>query len=423
MTPRYARRQVLGCCAAAVAGLFTSLEADADTRPATGTTGSRPDPRVAALVARTLAGLDPAALWDAHAHLLGTGDGGSGCRVHAHLQQWWHPVESLRRRVIMDAAGVPADSRSVDRAYVARLRRLTQDFPPGARWLLYAFDQAHDDQGRPRPDWTTFHVPNAYAESVVAAEPDRFAWVASIHPYREDASTQLTRVIAAGALAIKWLPSAMNIDLRDARLNPFYDQLAAARLPLIVHGGEEKAVPGAGRDELGNPLLVRPALERGVRVVVAHCASLGEALDLDARRPAPRPAFDLFARLMNEDWGDRLLGDVSAVFQANRRPAVWRAVLQRQDWHERLLHGSDYPLPGVGPLVRLGGLVRAGLLASDDVPALEALRPHNPLLFDLALKRCLRAGGQGLSTSVFHTRAHLARPGLGVSTVSPGATS
>jgi mannonate dehydratase len=57
-----------------------------------------------------------------------------------------------------------------------------------------------------------------------------------------------------------------------------------------------------------------------------------------------------------------LIGDVSALFQVNRSAAVWRAVLAREDWHDRLLHGSDYPLPCVAPLVRLGPLVRAGVL-------------------------------------------------------------
>ena len=89
--------------------------------------------------------------------------------------------------------------------------------------------------------------------------------------------------------------------------------------------------------------------------------------------------------------------------------AVGRGVLtqqQRQDWHDRLLHGSDYPLPCVAPLVRLGPLVRAGVLAADSVASLEALRAHNPLLFDLMLKRCVRWRGRKLADAVFRTRAH-----------------
>lgn len=404
------RRHLLCCGAAAVAGLFSSL-----TDPARASSylrnpcgrGLPPALREHPLLQACWQDLDPAQLWDVHCHLLGTGDAGSGCRIHPQMTQWWHPVESLRRRAIMDGACVPADAPSVDRTYLRRLDELAVGFPSGARWLLYAFDEAHDERGRPQPDWTTFHVPDAYARRVATAQPRRYAWVASIHPYRADALTRLEAAIAGGAVALKWLPSSMNIDLRDPRLGPFYDRLAAARLPLIVHCGEEKAVPGAGREELGNPLLLRAPLARGVRVIAAHCASLGQALDLDRPRPRSVPAFELFARLMDEPaWDALLLGDVSALFQFNRRPEVWRAVLERQDWHGRLLHGSDYPLPGVGPLYRLGGLVRAELLRPDQVAPLERLREHNPLLFDLALKRAVRWRGQALRAEVFATRRH-----------------
>jgi mannonate dehydratase len=110
------------------------------------------------------------------------------------------------------------------------------------------------------------------------------------------------------------------------------------------------------------------------------------------------------------------------MFQRNRSVDCWRTVLSRTDWHARLLHGSDYPLPGLGPLYSLAALVRAGLLDSTQMRPLQALRRRNPLLFDLALKRVLRADGAGLANAVFDTRAHLARPSAVVSKVSPGAT-
>jgi mannonate dehydratase len=382
--------------------LFTSLADAADSTAPTWPS------QVDDLLQACFAGLDPAALWDVHAHLLGTGDSGSGCSIHPSMTSGWHPLERLRRTVIMSAAGVPGDAADgVDRSYVQRLRTLADGFPPGARWLLFAFDRALDEQGRERPDWTTFHVPDHYARQVASKAPERFGWVASIHPLRDDALARLDAALAGGALAVKWLPSAMAIDLRDRRLRPFYDRLVATRLPLIVHCGEEKAVPGAGRDDLGNPLHVRAPLEAGVRVIVAHCASLGQAADLDQRRPSSRPAFELFGRLMDEPvWGDQLSGDVSAIFQANRDPAVWRTMLKRLDWHPRLLHGSDYPLPGVGLLYSTSRLVRAGVLAPETAAALERLRPHNPLLFDFALKRQAACAGAQLSDAVFDTRRH-----------------
>ena len=395
------RRHALCCGTALAAGLFTGLLARAAT-----TTPAQ------ALVQQAFEGLDASRLVDTHAHLLGTGDAGSGCTVHPSLQQWWHPLESLRRRVILDAAGVAPDAWPVDTAYVQRLQALAADFPAGARWWLFAFEQAHDDAGRARPEWSTFHVPDAWAAAVAAASPARFDWVASIHPYREDALTALERAHRLGAVAVKWLPSAMNIDLVDARSQAFCQRLAALGLPLVVHCGEERAVPGAGRDAFGNPLAVRHALAAGATVIVAHCASLGAAEDGD-RRSCPRvPAFELFARLMDAPLpGGRLLGDVSAAFQSNRGAEVGRTLLARDDWHGRLLHGSDHPLPGVGPLFSPRQLARRGWLDEAAVAPLQALRAHNPLLFDFVLKRQLRWQGRGLAAGVFEGQALAATVG------------
>ena len=402
------RRHVLmGCCAALGAGLFTGLVPVAQARLRNPCRGALPpDLAQHEVLLSALQGLDTTRLLDTHAHLLGTGDAGSGCSVHPDMHAWWHPVEVLRRKVILNAACVPDDAPSVDRAYVQRLLDLAQDFPPGARWWLFAFEQAHDNSGRPRPEQSSFHVPDAYAAHIARQHPGRFDWVASIHPYHSDALARLDAALQAGAVAVKWLPSAMNIDLRDPRCRPFCARLARAGRPLIVHCGEEKAVPGAGRDDLGNPLLVRHALAQGTTVIVAHCASLGLAADTDRRSAPECPAFDLFARLMDEPGhAGRLLGDVSAVFQANRSPGVWRQVLQRQDWHGRLLHGSDHPLPGVMPLFSPARLQRAGLLDPADVQPLLRIREHNPLLFDLVLKRRLHAGSRRLATGVFEGAA------------------
>src|SRR5262249_50204413 len=155
------------------------------------------------------------------------------------------------------------------------------DFPAGAGCCLFAFDHAVDDKGQVRADLSTFYTPNEYAARVAEESNGRFAWVASVHPYREDAVERLQAALARKAVAVEWLPSAMNIDMRDPRCRPFYEVLAKSGVPLIVHCGEEKAVPGAGREELGNPLLARAALEAGVRFVMAHAASLGTAHDID----------------------------------------------------------------------------------------------------------------------------------------------
>ena len=406
------RREALCCTGALAAGLFSSLlsgcEDDAGTawlrnpcRSALPTDGALRD-----LVRRAFDGIDATRLVDTHAHLLGTGDSGSGCSVHPSMHQWWRPIEMLRRRMILDAGCVEADAASIDRRYVQRLLELSNAFPGGARCWLYAFAKAHDDEGRERDDWSTFHVPDAYAASVAAAQRERFDWVASIHPYAADALERLDWAKRRGAAAVKWLPSAMNIDLASPRCGPFYEALRGAGLPLIVHCGEEKAAPGAGREAFVNPLLVRHPLAAGVRVIVAHAASLGHAEDIDRPSRTRTSSFELFARVMREQRGSPLLlADISAVFQRNRTADVWRAVLANEGWHARLVNGSDYPLPGVMPLFAPRQLVAAGLLDAALVAPLLRLREHNALLFDFVLKRHLRLGSIVLPASVFEARA------------------
>jgi uncharacterized protein len=101
---------------------------------------------------------------------------------------------------------------------------------------------------------------------------------------------------------------------------------------------------------------------------------------------------------------------VSAVLQINRKADVARTLIERDDWHARLLHGSDYPLPGIPNLTRPQRLADAGLLDAKAVPLLLQVREHNPLLFDFMLKRSVRVGGRGLSASVFETRRHFTTP-------------
>jgi mannonate dehydratase len=351
-------------------------------------------------------GLDPAQVWDCHVHLAGSGDSGSGIELGADMFSPLHPLQYLQRLFYLNAGCAGGAPGRIDQRYVERLHELMQDLPRGFKLMLYAFDRAHDQAGRPLPGHTALYVPDAYAREVARAAPQWFEWVCSVHPYRPDAIDALEAAAAAGARAVKWLPPAMGMDPSAPACDHYYDALVRLDLPLISHGGEEMAVHGAGRAGWGNPLLLRRPLERGVRVVVAHCASRGRHADVDRGADGPAlPSFELFARLMDEPrFAANLFGDISAIALIDRAPAVLRTLLERRDWHPRLLFGSDYPLPGIPPVVWPGRLAAAGLLDEAAVPVLDAIRDYNPLLFDFVLKRQLASGGQRFAAGVFETR-------------------
>lgn len=365
--------------------------------------------RNAPLLQAVWAGLDPAQVWDCHVHLVGAGDDGSGAWFSPDMDSVFHPLLRLQKFFYMNAACVPDASGRLDQRYIERLNELLDGLPPGCKALLLAFDWRHDEAGRADPAHSIFHIPNALAAAVARRHPGHFEWAASIHPYRADAVDALERAVADGARAIKWLPSAMGIDPASAKCDPFYRAMAQAGLPLLSHAGRELAVQGGSQDD-GNPLKLRRAMEHGVRVIVAHCASDGDDIDLDQGAGGPRRrSFELFARLMDQArYALFLFADISALTQRNRAWAL-KTVLERADWHNRLLNGSDYPLPGVMPLFSASDLARAGLLDEAAVPLLKAVREHNPLLFDFAVKRLLRLNGQGFPASVFETRRFFER--------------
>jgi len=146
-------------------------------------------------------------------------------------------------------------------------------------------------------------------------------------------------------------------------------------------------------------------------VVVAHCASMGQDRDLDQGPDGPlMDSFALFSRLMEEKRFEKnLFGDISAMTQVNRAGPMLAKVVERTDWHARLLNGSDYPLPGVMPIFSVDYLVSLGLLAESAAPVLKEIRLHNPLLFDFVTKRSLRSNGKALAAGVFETRAFFMR--------------
>lgn len=349
-------------------------------------------------------GLNAEDVWDCHTHLLGLGESGGGAWVTPKMQTAWNMRLYAQYRFYLNAACVDPGLNNVDRDYLLRLRALLADFPSGYRAMVMAFDRTHDETGKPLIDRSSFYLPNSYASGIAAEHPARFAWVASIHPYREDAADAVAAVVAQGAVAVKWLPPAMGIDPGSALCDRFYEAMAKYDLPLISHGGEERAVEGAHRPDFGNVLKLRRALERGVRVVVAHCASLGQDIDLDrGANGATVESFALFERLMaTRAFEGRLFGDISALPQTNRFAYLPR-ILKHREWTGRLLNGSDYPLPGVFPLFSVNALVERDWLTATVGEHLKRVREGNPMLFDFLLKRHLQIDGVKLEREAFET--------------------
>jgi mannonate dehydratase len=108
-------------------------------------------------------------------------------------------------------------------------------------------------------------------------------------------------------------------------------------------------------------------------------------------------------RLMDEKRYEGLVfGEISAMTQFNRSEKL-QTILEREDLHERIVNGSDYPLPAVNILIRTRPLVKQGYLNNSEGKCLKEIYDYNPLLFDFVLKRSLKhpQTGKRLPAAVF----------------------
>ncbi|TMH39182.1 MAG: amidohydrolase, partial [Betaproteobacteria bacterium] len=72
-------------------------------------------------------------MWDAHVHLIGTGDAGSGIYLNPQMQSLLNPGMYARRLFFLNAGCVHEAKGSVDRAYVERMRNLVDGMRPGTK--------------------------------------------------------------------------------------------------------------------------------------------------------------------------------------------------------------------------------------------------------------------------------------------------
>ncbi|MFH0910229.1 MAG: amidohydrolase family protein [Planctomycetota bacterium] len=324
---------------------------------------------------------------DIHIHLAGAGaplDPSASGAPRAHdpsgADCYFHPrrLKALGFRLLARSLGAPARELKADLTTVLReiLLGLLREESSLEKGVVLAMDWARDGKGEPLPDLTDFHVPNDYVLGLARACPKVLAGV-SIHPFRPDAVEELNRCALAGAALVKWLPTAQNFSPADARALPFLREMARLGMPLLSHTGSEGATRNFNK-AWNDPRLLRPALEAGVTVVAAHCGLRSFFLDRDWLKE--------WAAMLPDY--PHLYGDTASLFGLRARRFL--KVLDRRDVIDRLVHGSDWPVPA-SPWWFMGAIPLARIR--------ELARIENPLERDLETKRAL-----GLPDAVF-TRA------------------
>ena len=274
---------------------------------------------------------------DCHVHLVGNGRRGSGCWLRIGGTWWQKPLTAFMLRHI-GLSDTALDAWDFDERYVEHLLRLVRESSIGAA-CLFAQDEVYSAAGKKRADLGTFHVPNDYVLRL-AREHAEFLPVVSIHPARPDALDELDRCLAAGTVMLKLLPNCHDVNCNDPRYRPFWERMAAARLPLLAHTGGEHTVQVINA-AYADPRTMTQPLECGVTVIAAHAATKSGLEDPEY--------FHVWAEML-ERWPN-LFGDTSAwnVPMRGRHAGISTRGLIA----ERLLHGSDFPVPVNGAWARL----------------------------------------------------------------------
>jgi uncharacterized protein len=274
---------------------------------------------------------------DVHVHVVGSGAGGSGCS----LQIGW-------RRVVIPFVlrhiGLAANTlrHDFDRLYIEHLLGLVRHSSLDAAAIL-AMDHVYDQRGEQTPKKELFYVPNDYVLALARRHPE-FLPVVSVHPARRDALDELKKCLAAGAVMLKLLPLYQNIDCNARRYTQFWERMAEAGLPLLVHAGGEHTVPNNGQ-RYADPRTMELPLQCGVTMIAAHSATKSGLFDRDY--------LDVLIAMMRRY--ERLYADNSAFNTPFRSYAFGPAL--RPPLLERLVHGSDFPVFCYARWARMRGLI------------------------------------------------------------------
>ncbi len=114
--------------------------------------------------------------------------------------------------------------------------------------VCLAVDPVYDPAGNRREDLSNMWVDNDYIlEQLAPAAGGKVLLGASVHPYDPEFKTRVARYVTAGAVFLKWIPSAQQINLADPRVREALELLATAGrggrpLPLLLHVGPEYSI-------------------------------------------------------------------------------------------------------------------------------------------------------------------------------------
>jgi uncharacterized protein len=267
-------------------------------------------------------------LIDCHVHLAALPEGDNGCFISPKMLR-----SSLFRLLLWKHKLDPNQPRQANQKYIDDLLMELRGSHHVQQAVLLGMDGVYDQCGQLDQAQTDFLISNGYVLKISQAYPQEFLAGPSINPQRRDAIDEVHRMADAGAVLVKVLPNAQQFNPADPGYKSFYRALAERKLPLLSHVGYEFSLVGKDQS-LGDPDHLQLALEEGTTVIAAHACSHGLILY--------EKFLPTLMRLSKQY--PHFYADISALTLLNRL-AMLLKLRHYPELHNRLLFGTDYPLP------------------------------------------------------------------------------
>jgi mannonate dehydratase len=235
--------------------------------------------------------------------------------------------------------------------------------------VVLAQDAVYRADGSRNDAETHFYVSNDYVLRL-AEESPKIIPGCSINPTRRDALEELERCHAAGCRLVKIHTAIQGVDPSLEQFEPFYRLAEELGVVLMFHTGYEHSCTVVSQ-QFTDPRRLQLALDCGCTVIAAHC---GTCALFDREDFFPR-----LVEMMGKN--EYLFGDTAVLAGIVRWSALKKLSLEADSLKDRILHGSDYPLPPS----RLPFLARIGLFPAER---------KNPLDLDWRIKKSFPFGEQ-----------------------------
>lgn len=171
----------------------------------------------------------------------------------------------------------------------------------------------------------------------------------SVNPNREDALDLIDKYASQGFKGAKFLQNYWDIDINDKRYVPYFEKIKSYDLPIIIHTGGEHAIES-------NPIyekveVANSAIEVGCKVVLAH---FGVNMFMEQRLTKLHNNFSFESSKFGEDYfktieylekHENVYADLSAIIAFFRTKVVEDLAKNQKHIHDKLLFGTDYPVP------------------------------------------------------------------------------